>query len=72
MNLDLNDDVMVSANDNTISKNKQQNNQKTDGETESHTISESKSYQFDTLFQSNGLLDTVLDIFDSKCFLQIW
>lgn len=72
VNLNLNDDVMVSANDNTISKNKQQNNQKTDGETESHTISESKSYQFDTLFQSNGLLDTILDIFDAKCFLQIW
>lgn len=72
VNIDLNDDVMMSANDNTIGKNKQMNQQTVEGETVSSTNSESKSYQFDELFKSNGLLETVLDIFDRKCFLQVW
>ena len=59
---------MKSADDNTISRNKQKNNQQTDGTTKGT----SKEYQLDQLLKTNGLLDTILDDFDRKCFLQFW
>ena len=68
VNIDVNDTNMKSADDNTISRNKQKNNQQTDGTTKGT----SKAYQLDQLLKTNGLLDTVLDDFDRKCFLQFW
>lgn len=70
--LDVNNTVMESASDNTISRNKQTNKQVNDGETTNQSESENKSYQFDELFKSNGLLEQVLNEFDKKCFLQFW
>ena len=66
--IDVDDTIMKSADDNTISRNKQKNNQQTDGTTKGT----SKAYQLDQLLKTNGLLDTVLDDFDRKCFLQFW
>ena len=68
VNLDINDPIMKSANDNTISKNKQSNEQKTDGRTKGN----SKAYQLDQLLKTNGMIDTILDDFDRNCFLQFW
>src|SRR5699024_175941 len=64
--------VMDHATDNTISRNKQKNKQETEGETSGKTESENKTYQLDELLKSNGLLEQVYDIFDRKCFLQVW
>lgn len=66
--LDLNDDTMTTASDNTISKNKQNNNQETDGSTKN----KSKSYQLDQLLQSSTIWENVFELFDEKCFLQVW
>ena len=68
VNIDVNDTEMTSANDNTISRNKQSNNQENHGE----TSNKSNTYQLDELFKTNGLLEEVLNTFDKKCFLQIW
>ena len=68
VNIDVNDTEMTSANDNTISRNKQSNNQENHGE----TSNQSNSYQLDELFKTNGLLEEILNTFDKKCFLQIW
>lgn len=68
VNIDVNDTNMKSADDNTISRNKQKNNQQTDGTTKGT----SKAFQLDQLLKSNGLLDTIFDDFDRKCFLQFW
>lgn len=62
--LDVNDTVMTTANDNTISRNKQTNNGKSNGET--------SNYRLDELFKINGLLDQVYTKFDENCFLQVW
>ena len=71
-NLDVDNTVMDHATDNTISRNKQKNKQETKGETSGKTESENKTYQLDELLKSNGLLEQVYDIFDRKCFLQVW
>lgn len=68
INIDVDDTVLTGASDNTISRNKQSNNQLSDGE----TTSESKSYQLDQLLQSSTLFENVMNIFDQRCFLQIW
>lgn len=70
--LDVDNTVMDSASDNTISRNKQTNKQTNDGETTNESKTENKTYQFDELFKSNGLLEQVLNEFDKKCFLQFW
>lgn len=62
--LDVNDTVMNYANDNTISRNKQKNNGKSNGET--------TNYRLDELFKINGLLDQIYTKFDENCFLQVW
>lgn len=66
--IDVDDTIMKSATDNTISRNKQQNNQRTDGT----TTGETKNYSLDELFKSNGLLEQVFNEFDIKCFMQVW
>ena len=68
VNIDVDDTEMTSANDNTISRNKQANNQENHGE----TSNQSNTYQLDELFKTNGLLEEILNTFDKKCFLQIW
>jgi len=45
---------------------------KTTGESYGETVSENKSYHFDELFKTNGLMEQVLNQFDVKCFLQVW
>lgn len=64
VHLDVNSTVMETANDNTISRNKQANEQNTNGET--------FQYRLDELFKTNGLLEQVFIQFDEKCFLQVW
>lgn len=70
--IDVNSTIMESASDNTISRNKQTNSQVTDGETEGVTSGENKAYQLDELFKTNGLLENIYNVFDRKCFLQVW
>lgn len=79
-NLNIDDDTMEHATDNTISKNKQTNHQTndtlTDGETFNEstgvTAGENKKFQLDEFLKTNGLLETVLNQFDKKCFLQVF
>lgn len=71
-NLDVNNTVMQYPSDNTISRNKQTNQQQTDGSTTNETNAENRSYQLDELLKSNGVLENILNIFDIKCFLQVW
>jgi len=70
--LDVDSTVMDSANDNTISRNKQKNNQTNTGITTGETDSENKIYQLDNLLKTNGIMEQILNVFDRKCFLQIW
>ena len=71
-NLDVNSTVMQYTTDNTISRNRQTNQQQTDGSTTNESNSENRSYSLDELFKSNGVLENILNIFDVKCFLQVW
>ena len=71
-NLDVNNTTMQYPSDNTISRSKQTNQQETDGSTTNESNSENRSYSLDELFKSNGVLENILNIFDVKCFLQVW
>lgn len=68
VNIDVDDTVMTSASDNTISRNKQSNQQATDG----NTKTESKNYALDQLIQSSQVMEQIFLTFDKKCFLQFW
>lgn len=70
--IDVNSTIMESANDNTISRNKQVNQQENTGETLGESQSESKSYQLDELLKSSQLIENIFNEFDRKCFLQVW
>lgn len=70
--IDVNDTVMTSASDNTISRNKQTNNQETTGVTDGQTTTKAKIYNLDELFKTNGLEEQIFNEFDRKCFLQVW
>ena len=86
INLDVNNTVMRSANENDISRNKQNNTQSNSDEqtsinetenkdeSESHSSGESnsisKTYQLDQLFKTNNVLERVMNEFDKKCFMQ--
>ena len=86
VNLDVNNTVMRSANENDISRNKQDNSQTnkdeqtSSNETENKDQSEShssgasnsisKTYQLDQLFKTNNVLERILNEFDKKCFMQ--
>lgn len=72
VNLDVNSTVMQYPSDNTISRNKQVSRQETNGETFGKNVSESKVYRLDELFKANGILENILNIFDVKCFMQVW
>lgn len=71
-NLDVNNSVMTNATDNTISKNKQTNNQQTIGNTSNEGSGNSKAYSLDELFKTNGLMEEIYNTFDKKCFIQVW
>lgn len=68
VNLDVDDTVMTSASDNTISRNKQANQQQTDG-TATNTA---KTYQLDALIQASGTFEQIFILFDKTCFMQVW
>ena len=68
VNIDLNDDTLEYASDNTISKNKQANNQ----ENTQKSLGETKNFQLDNLIKSRGLLAPIFEEIDRQCFLQIW
>lgn len=70
--LDVNSTIMESANDNTISRNKQINQQENTGETTGESRSENKSYQLNELLKSSQIMETIFNEFDRKCFLQVW
>lgn len=64
VHLDVDSTVMTTANDNTISRNKQATTQ--------NQRNENSQYKLDELYKINGLIDMILDKFDIKCFLQTW
>lgn len=68
VNLDLDDDTMDYATDNTVSKNKQGNT----GSSQQENQGETKTYQLDNLIKSQGLLQPVFQQMDQRCFLQTW
>lgn len=70
--LDVNSTIMESANDNTISRNKQVNQQENTGETTGESRSENKSYQLNELLKSSQIMENIFNEFDRKCFLQVW
>lgn len=86
--IDVDSTILTSANRNSISRNKQANVQTTvaensgesdslssgmsDSESIGESFSENKEYRLDELFKSNGLQERLYNIFDQKCFMQIW
>ena len=86
INLDVNNTIMSTANENDISRNKQNNSQTNTDEqnssnetenkdqSESHSNGESnsisKTYQLDQLFKTNNVLERIMNEFDIKCFMQ--
>lgn len=68
VNINVDDTVMTSASDNTISRNKQSNQQAIDG----NTKTESKNYALDQLIKSSQIMEQIFLTFDKKCFLQFW
>lgn len=70
--LDVNSTIMESANDNTISRNKQINQQENTGETLGESKTENKSYQLNELLKSSQIMENIFNEFDRKCFLQVW
>jgi len=70
--LDVNSTIMESANDNTISRNKQTNNQENTSDNATTNNIEAKTYQLETLLQTSEVFEQTLDTFDKKCFLQFW
>ena len=71
-NLDVNNTNISYATDNTISRNKQTTENQTDGETKGNTTSNSETYSLDELIKSNHLMENIMNIFDQKCFMQVW
>lgn len=70
--LDVDNTIMESANDNTISRNKQINQQENTGETLTESKTENNSYQLNELLKSSQIMENIFNEFDRKCFLQVW
>lgn len=70
--LDVDNTIMTTADDNTVSRNKQTNTQETNGRSTANTNSENRSYALEQLFKTQGLEDQIYNIFDQKCFNQLW
>lgn len=72
VNLDVDSPVMASANDNTISRNKNETVQETSGLNDGESTSSTRAYAIDELFKTNGLEERIYKEFDKRCFMQIW
>lgn len=72
VNINVDDLTVSHASDNTVTRNKQKNNQVVSGESQGKTDTKNLQYEIDELLKSSGLLEQVLNKFDEKCFLQIW
>lgn len=82
INIDVDNDELDYADENTISKDKKNNEQETTGEQksdgsqkqESNTTQESlnKTYNMTNLQELYALKDQLFMEYDKKCFLQIW
>lgn len=72
INIDLNNDVLRSADDNTISNNSTDSTTKNKSNNDSESMNNSKSYNLDQLVKSNHLFNNVLDEFDKRCFYQLF
>lgn len=72
VNLDVNNTQLSYATDNTITRNKQKNKNETDGESSGTSKGENRTYQLDELLKTSGLYEQIFNIFDQKCFLQVW
>lgn len=70
--LDLDSTTMDYANDNTISRNKQTNNQNSMTFTDGETSGSSYSFKLEELFKSKGIEEDIFNEFDRKCFKQTW
>ena len=70
--LDVDNPIMTTADDNTVSRNKSTNTQETNGRSTANTNSETRSYQLEQLFKTQGLEGRIYDEFDKKCFNQLW
>lgn len=70
--LDVNSTIMTTANDNTISRNKQQSENNSLTDSSSQNTSTSHTYNLDNLIKSGGLLEGIYNDFDRKCFKQVW
>ena len=72
VNLNLNDDNMETADDNTVSKSKQASENTTSNNTSGDNSSVSSQYSLDELVKSSSLITSILDQFDVNCFMQIF
>lgn len=76
MNINVDNDVLSFADDNTITKNKTTNEDETDNNSNSDTTGNQKSLQKSYLMENLEKLYTMrerlFNDFDKKCFLHIW
>lgn len=72
INIDLNNDILRSADDNTISNNSTDSTTKNKSNNDSESMNNSKSYNLDQLVKSNHLFNNILDEFDKRCFYQLF
>ena len=72
INIDLNNDVLRSADDNTISNNSTDSTTTNTSKNNSESMNNSKSYNLDQLVKSNHLFNNILDEFDKRCFYQLF
>lgn len=72
INIDLNNDVLRSADDNTISNNSTDSTTTNTSQNNSESMNNSKSYNLDQLVKSNHLFNNILDEFDKRCFYQLF
>ena len=72
INIDLNNDVLRSADDNTISNNSTDSTTTNTSKNDSQSMNNSKSYNLDQLIKSNHLFNNILDEFDKRCFYQLF
>ena len=72
-NLDLDNSVMTSPNDNTISRDRNQSNQESlnDNNTTGENKGKSITYDLDNLIKSSTIIEDIYREFDRKCFSQI-
>ena len=72
VNLDVDNTTISTADDNTVSRNKQVSQQTSNNKTNGETLNKSNQYKLDELIKSSHLLSNILDEFDLKCFMQIF